>query len=138
MFVSGDGMDAVVTVYPYRTEIAETMLAGRAPAGMAVTGNPAFLLVANPQSDSVTVLDFDNPGKKLVAVVQVGREPRQIVVTPDNQFALVLNEGSGDVAVIRIYTLARLDAAARRRPTPVFNMIPAGQRPVSAAVLAFS
>ena len=141
LFISGEGMDAVVIVYPYRTEIAETMLAGRAPAGMAVTGGanaPAFLLVTNPQTNSVTVLDFDNPGKKLVAVVQVGQEPRHIVITPDNQYALVLNEGSGDIAVIRMYTLAKLDAAGRRRPTPVFNMIPAGEKPVSAAVLAFS
>jgi DNA-binding beta-propeller fold protein YncE len=138
LFVSGEGMDAVVTVYPYRTEVAETMLAGHAPAGMAVTDNPAFLLVANPDSDTVTVLDFDNPGKKLVAMVQVGREPRHIVITPDNQFALVLNEGSGDVAVIRMYTLAKLDSVRRRHPTPVFNLIPAGQKPVAAAVLALS
>ena len=37
LYVTGDGMDAVVTVYPNRTEVAETALAGHAPGCMAVT-----------------------------------------------------------------------------------------------------
>ena len=59
----------MVIVYPYRTEIAETMLAGHAPGAMAATDLAlfAFLLVANPETNSVTVLDFDNTGSKLVA-----------------------------------------------------------------------
>jgi DNA-binding beta-propeller fold protein YncE len=147
LFISGDGMDAVVIVYPYRTEVAETMLAGRAPDGMAVTANPPYLLVTNPETDSVTVLDFDNLGKKLVAVVQVGREPRHIVLTPDHyrdgtprdQYALVLNEKSGDVAVIRILSLATGPGGKPRlyHAAPLFTMIPVGGRPVSADVLAF-
>ena len=36
LYITGDGMDAVVTVYPYRTEVAETRLAGHAPGDMAV------------------------------------------------------------------------------------------------------
>ena len=62
LFVSGDGIDAVVIVYPYATEVAETMLAGHAPDGMAVT-LPDYLLVTNPQTNSITVLDFDNRGR---------------------------------------------------------------------------
>ncbi len=137
LFISGDGMDAVVHVYPYRTEIAETMLAGRAPDAMAVTGT--FLFVANPQTDSVTVLDFDRMGKKLVAAIQVGKEPRFLLVTPDQQYALVLNQGSGDLAVIRIPPLASESSSPRyRRPTPLFTMIPVGEQPVSADVVAFT
>ena len=113
MFVTGDGMDAVVIVYPYSTEIAETMLAGRAPGAMAVTDSAAtsFLLVANPQTNSVTVLDYDNTGRKLVAAVNVGQEPGAIVITPDQQYALVLNQKSGDLAVIRMYALTNQDAS---------------------------
>jgi DNA-binding beta-propeller fold protein YncE len=138
LFVSGDGVDAVAIVYPFRTEVAETMLAGRAPGAMQTTENPALLMVANPETDSVTVLDFDNLGKKLVAVVQVGQEPCDILITPDQQYALVLNGKSGDLAVIRIYAITDASPARRYKPTPLFTLIPVGEGPVSAAVVGFS
>src|SRR5439155_21344321 len=106
LYVTGDGMDAVVNVYPYRTEVWETLLAGHAPGVMATAepATPPFdLLVANPDSDTVTVLDVESG--KLVAVVQVGSGPGNIVITPDREYALVLNETSGDMAVIRIFSL---------------------------------
>ena len=132
LFISGDGMDAVVIVYPYQTEVAETILAGHAPGVMAITDtSPSYLLVANPESSGITVFDVDT--RKLVAVVQVGRQPGSILVTPDNQYALVLNEESGDLAVIRIFSLA---ARYRYKPAPLFTMIPVGEKPVSAAVVA--
>lgn len=133
LFVTGEGKDAVVIAYPYQTEIGETILAGRAPAGMAVAGpNGQYLLVANPQTNSVTVLDI--PNRKLAAVVQVGQEPREILITPDNQYALVLNQKSGDLAVIRIAALA----ARRFKSAPLFTLIPVGEKPVSAAVVALT
>jgi DNA-binding beta-propeller fold protein YncE len=141
VFLTGDGMDAVVVVYPYETEVGETYLAGRAPAAMAVSDVPAYLMVTNPQTSTVTVLDFGNNGK-LVATVQVGQEPGQIVMTPartgEDQYALVLNRGSGDLAVIRVNTLANSDPLRRYQPRPVFTLIPIGEKPVSAAVVSFS
>jgi YVTN family beta-propeller protein len=128
LFVSGPGMDGVAIVYPYDTEVAETILAGRAPGAMTVTVTPYYLMVANPQTDSVTVLDIET--RKLVAVVNVGQEPGQIVITPDRQYALVLNHRSGDLAVIRVASLA----ARRYKSAPLFTMIPVGEGPVSAAV----
>ena len=131
LFISGDGMDAVVIVYPYQTEVEETILAGHAPGVMAITDtSPSYLLVANPES-SVMVFDVDT--RRKVALVQVGRQPGSILVTPDNQYALVLNEESGDMAVIRIFSLA---ARYRYKPAPLFTMIPVGEKPVSAAVVA--
>ncbi|MGA9627367.1 MAG: hypothetical protein WBL65_17995 [Bryobacteraceae bacterium] len=132
LFISGDGMDAVVIVYPQREEVAETILAGHAPGVMAVTDtSPSYLLVANPESSRITVFDVDT--RKLVAAVQVGRQPGSILVTPDNQYILVLNEQSGDLAVIRIFSLA---ARYRYKPAPLFTMIPVGEKPVGAAVVA--
>jgi DNA-binding beta-propeller fold protein YncE len=140
LFISGAGMDAIVVVYVYQTEIAETLLAGKAPGAMAAMDVPGYLLVANPETNSVTVLDLDNNGR-LVASVQVGQEPRAILMTParpgQDQYALVLNEKSGDLAVIRIKSLPQ-DAESRRRPTPLFNLIPVGEKPVSAAVMSFA
>jgi hypothetical protein len=132
LFISGDGMDAVVIVYPYQTEVEETILAGHAPGVMAITDtSPSYLLVANTETSGVMVFDVDT--RKLVALVQVGRQPGSILVTPDNQYALVLNEQSGDMAVIRIFSLA---ARYRYKPAPLFTLIPVGERPVSAAVVA--
>ena len=132
LFISGDGMDAVVIVYPYRTEVAETILAGHAPGVMAITDtSPSYLLVANPETSDITVFDVDS--RKLVAVVQVGRQPGSILITPDNQYVLVLNEESGDLAVIRIFSLA---GRYRYKPAPLFTLIPVGEKPVSAAVVA--
>ena len=134
LFLTGDGMDAVVVVYPYQTQVAETILAGRAPSAMAVTGS--YLLVTNPQTNTVTVLDVDT-NFKLVAVVQVGQEPRGILITPDKQYALVLNEKSGDLAVIRLFSLT--EAWSRRyKSAPLFTLIPVGEKPVAAAVVALT
>jgi len=131
MFVTGPGMDVVVIVYPYQTEVGETILAGRAPDGLAVSGTPPYLFVANPASGSITVLDIDT--RKLVAAVAVGQEPRRILITPDNRYALVLNWQSGNMAVIRISAFT----ARRHRtdPAPLFTIVPVGAQPVAGAIV---
>jgi YVTN family beta-propeller protein len=126
LFITGDGMDAVVIVYPYQTEVAETVLAGHAPGAMAAA--PGLLFVANPSSNSVTSLDIET--HKAIAAAPVGAEPGHITITPDNQYALVLNHRSGDMAVIRIAAVI----AKRSKSAPLFTMIPVGSKPVSAAV----
>ena len=131
MFVSGPGMDAVVIVYPFQTEVGETILAGRTPDGLAVSASPPYLFVANPESGSVTVLDIDT--RKLVASVAVGQEPRHILITPDNRYALVLNWRSGNMAVIRIASLGQ--RRLRTDPAPLFTMVPVGAQPIAAAVV---
>jgi YVTN family beta-propeller protein len=132
LFVTGAGMDAVVVAYLYQGEVAETALAGRAPGAMAASGKtsntPAYVFVANPESRSVTVMDFET--RRAIAIVGVGDEPAAITITPDNQYALVLNRRSGDMAVIRIAAIT----AKRAKLAPLFTMIPVGSKPVSAAV----
>jgi YVTN family beta-propeller protein len=131
LFVTGAGMDAVVIVYPYWTEVDATLLAGRAPGVMAVSAppSPEYLFVANPQSGDVTVLDIET--RRVIAVVTVGGEPGHIAVTPDSQYALVLSRRSGNMAVIRIADIV----PRRTRSAPLLAVIPVGSRPVSAAVL---
>ena len=135
LFVTGDGMDAVSIVSPYQTEVEETILAGRAPAGMAVSTTDKFnyLFVTNSESGDVTVIDIES--RRVLARIAVGQEPEDVIVTPDNQWALVLNRGSGDIAVIRIPAInAWGNLNVRARTAPLFTMIPVGLRPVSAAV----
>jgi YVTN family beta-propeller protein len=136
MFLSGEGMDAVAILFPYDTEIWQTVLAGRAPGAMAATNTrPPYLLVANPEANRITVLNVDT--QTLAAVVEVGQSPCQIVLTPDNQWALVVNENSGDLAVIRVASLnaAQSERVLHYKTAPIFTMVRVGERPVSAAVV---
>ncbi len=136
LFITGDGMDAVVIVYPYRTEVAQTLLAGRAPGFLAecIFEDTDNLFVANPASGEVTVVDIDT--LRVTAVVGVGRGPAFITMTPDAQYALVLNRDSGDMAVIRLAAIAaKRDLSARDRSAALFTMVPVGSRPVGASIL---
>lgn len=132
LFLSGEGMDAVAVVYPYSTEVAQTVLAGRAPGAMAASASPGdgYLFVANPATGDVTILDIET--SRAIATVAVGADPGSITVTPDDQFALVLNRRSGNIAVIRIAAVV----PTRTRSAPLFTVIPVGSKPVSAAVKA--
>jgi DNA-binding beta-propeller fold protein YncE len=131
LFLTGEGMDGVVVVYPYHTpEVAETLLAGHAPGALAASGS--LLFVASPQSGDVSILNINPP--KVIGVVQVGSDPGFVVVTPDDQYALVLNRKSGDVAVLRVGGIT----ANRYKSAALFTVIPVGSKPVSAAIRAIS
>ncbi|HTC88052.1 MAG TPA: hypothetical protein VK686_07120 [Bryobacteraceae bacterium] len=131
VFVTGEGMDAVVVVYPYYTpQIGQTVLAGPGPGAMAASTSPGYLFVANPKSADVSILDIET--SKVLAVTPVGTQPSYIAITPDDQYALVLNQASGDMAVIRIKNVNR---AAHWKKGPLFMLIPVGSKPVSAAIV---
>jgi YVTN family beta-propeller protein len=138
LFVTGEGMDAVVVVYPsYTPEVKETVLAGHNPGAMAacnLTASAQYLFVANPKSADVSILDIET--RSVVAVTPVGTQPSYITITPDDQYALVLNEVSGDMAVIRIPNVTRAVSEQRRwKKGPLFMLIPVGSKPVSAAIV---
>ena len=138
LYITGEGMDAVVVVYPYQTEVAETVLAGHAPGAMTFADcSPSYLLVANPQDNGISILNFDEMGKKLVATVQVGEQPGYMLTTPDQKYALVLDEKSGDLAVIWLTSLSgrATQAWTKGKPVSVFTVIPVGHGPVSADVV---
>ena len=131
----------MVIVFPFSTEVWQTALAGHSPGAMTVyPGNQELLLVANPDSNSITVLDTYST--KLVGVIGVGQSPCQILYTggkqPSEQFILVLNEKSGDMAVIRMLALTepQLISKPRFKSVSLLTMIPVGEGPVSADVVA--
>jgi DNA-binding beta-propeller fold protein YncE len=120
LFITGEGRDAVVVVYPYFVpEVAETVLAGSRPGPMAAS--PAHLFVTNPTAGDVTILNIHR--RRVVAVASVGADPGYVTLTPDGEYALVLNRQSG----------LQPD---RRKTAALFTMIPVGSRPVSAVVTA--
>lgn len=130
LFVTGEGLDAVVVVYPYRTpQVAETVLAGHGPAAMAASDTkPPYLFITNPPAGDVSILNITT--RRVTAVATVGAEPAYVAVTPDQQFALVLNRKSGDMGVLRIHA----DMANRAKTAALFTMIPVGSKPVSAVI----
>jgi YVTN family beta-propeller protein len=136
VFVTGEGMDAGVVVYPYYTpQIGKTVLAGYSPGAMAASASPGYLFVANPKSADVSILDIET--SKVIMVTPVGAEPSYIAITPDDKYALVLNQASGDMAVIRIPNVTSAAREERRwKKGPLFTLIPVGSKPVSAAVLS--
>jgi YVTN family beta-propeller protein len=135
LFITGDGMDAVVIAFPYSTEIDQTVLAGHAPGAMAVTETAnSYLLVANPDANSVTALDMYT--RRLVAVVQVGQAPGEIVLTPDHQYAMTIDEQSGDLAVIRLTTFAE-DWVRRYKSASLFTIVQVGERPAAGVVVGY-
>jgi DNA-binding beta-propeller fold protein YncE len=129
LFITGEGRDAVVVVYPYfAPEVAETVLAGSRPGAMAASAQHLF--VANPSAGDVSILNIAR--RRMVAMTAVGAEPSHITITPDDEYALVLNKASGDMAVIRIAGLQ----PDRRKSAALFTMIPVGSKPVAAVVKA--
>jgi DNA-binding beta-propeller fold protein YncE len=133
LFVTGEGMDAVAIVFPYRTlEVDQTILAGRSPGVMACSDSPRYLFVASSDGSDLTILDVDS--RKVVGILQVGLQPRFIAITPDNQYALVLNAGSNDMAVIRITAIHRT-WDGMRNGVALFTLLPVGSRPVHAAIV---
>jgi hypothetical protein len=129
LFITGEGVDGVVIVYPYHTpEVGQTVLAGHAPGAMAASDS--FLFIASPQAGDVSILNIGT--QKVIAVLNVGNDPGFVAVTPDDQYALVLNRKSGDVAVLRVDLIA--PNRYKERAAKLLTVIPVGSKPVSAAV----
>lgn len=143
LFVSGNGMDAVAIVFPYRPlEVEQTILAGRDPGVMACSASPGEgdLFVASQSGSDVCILNIDS--RKMLGVVEVGLQPSYITTTPDSQYALILDELSGDMAVIRIPSIRTYHAPGGssgywlpRLPASLFTMLPVGDKPVHAAIV---
>ena len=131
LFVTGEGMDAVVVVYPFFTpQVGDTVLAGHAPGAMDVSED--LLFVASPQSGDVSILSIAT--RKVIAVVPVGSDPGFIRVTSNDQYALVLNRKSGDVAILSVPAITK--KKNRYKTAALLTVIPVGSRPVSAVVRA--
>jgi len=131
LYVTGPGMDAVVEIQPYQTEVYETRLVGRSPGAMGLSSSPEYLFIANTGAGAVSVMDINT--SKILAAITVGTEPRYIAVTPGNQYAVALNNRSGDMAVILIAAIANT-TRAKTAPSPLLTMIPVGAGPVSAVI----
>jgi YVTN family beta-propeller protein len=131
MFVTGTGADALAIVSPFQNEVAETILAGRTPYGMAVSERLNLLFVTNPETGDLTILDIET--RRVSASVHVGEIPGDVLLTPDGQYALVLDQRSGNVSVVRITTV--LDRTVKTKP--LFTVFPTAADARSAIIVPY-
>ena len=129
MFVTGASEDTLAIVNTYQNEVDQTIVAGRTPWGMAVSVLRNLLLVTNPGSGDLTILDIET--RKLSASVHIGGDPGEVLLTPDEEYALVIGRGAGEVSVIRLSTV--LDRSIKTKP--LFTVFPMGANPQSAAIV---
>lgn len=129
MFVTAVGEDAVAIVSPYQSQVDQTIVAGRTPWGMAVSATRNLLLISNPASGDLTILDIET--RRLSASVHIGGEPGQVLLTPDEEYALVISRDAGDVAVVRMRTV--LDRSVKTKP--LLTMFPMGGLPQSTLII---
>ena len=87
----------------------------RSSSAIAITANGATLLVVNPDSNSVTLVD--TASRSPIAELPVGTDPRTVAVDEAGSRAYVANRGSANLSVI--------DLAARQ----VITTVAAGDRP---------
>ena len=89
---------------------------------IALTTDGAFVWVANPDNDTVSVLEVAGDKNLKVSEIAVGDEPRCVAITPDNKKVYVTAAVSGSVYVI--------DAASRK----VTKTITVGTEPFGCAL----
>jgi YVTN family beta-propeller protein len=131
LFVTGTGQDALAIVSPFQNEVAETILAGHTPYGMAVSERRNLLFVTNPGSGDLTILDIETRG--LSASVHVGETPGDVLLTPDGEYALVLDQRSGNVSVVRITSVL----GRKVKTNPLFTVFPTAADARSAIIVPF-
>jgi YVTN family beta-propeller protein len=86
--------------------------------GLAFAANGTLLVVVNPDSDSVSLVD--TAGQQVLAEVPVGDDPR--AVAADDRLAYVVSQGNDSLSVIDLVTATVVATA------------PAGHRPVGVSL----
>jgi YVTN family beta-propeller protein len=69
---------------------------------MALTSDDAFLIVANPDNDTVSFFEVRQDRNRRIAQVPVQQEPNGVAFAPDGRTAYVANTVSGTVTVIHL------------------------------------
>ena len=75
---------------------------------IALTTDGAYVWVANPDNDSVSVMNVAGDKNLKVVEIPVGDEPRCVAITPDNKKVYVTNALSGNVYVLDALTYKTL------------------------------
>src|SRR3954468_8473403 len=86
----------------FATSVTNARFAGPTSSQpLALTADDAFLVVANPDNNSVTFFDVRGNSNRRLATIPVQTEPNGVAFLPDGSKAYVANTVSGTVSVIR-------------------------------------
>jgi len=114
---------SVVDLRSTPPRILDTVVVGKAPAGVSINRAGSLALVANHDDGTVSVLSI--AGRKVTVIDQirigdVGSGPMHVAFTPDGKRALVSRDGDHRVSVLRIdgsaVTVTKRDMYPGQRP----------------------
>jgi YVTN family beta-propeller protein len=81
----------------------QARLQGPSSSGpVAITEDDRFVWVANPDNDSVTVIDVQNDRNVKLTEIPVGKEPGNLAISPNGAFVFVSNGAGGTVSIIHV------------------------------------
>ncbi len=116
--LSGKDLDSILV---YQTEQSPVGVSPkRASSSIAITTDGSTLLVVNPDSNSLSLVDTAT--NAVLGEIPVGREPRSVALSADNSRAYVANWGSDSLSIIDITTHTQIE------------QIPVGDRPAGVVV----
>ncbi|MCK5802991.1 MAG: hypothetical protein KAI66_09175 [Lentisphaeria bacterium] len=99
------GLVATTSRSEARTQILSSNRESRA---MVLTLDGQALLVVNPDSNSLSLVDLDD--RMVIAEIPVGIDPRTVAVDPTSQTAYVANRGSNDVSIVDLTKRVTVDS----------------------------
>lgn len=77
----------------------KTLVSGaRSSKALAITDDAALLIVVNPDSNSVSIVD--TAGQEVLAELGVGVDPRTVTVDQAGKWAYVANHGSDTISIV--------------------------------------
>ena len=117
-----DGADAAIDTVVAHVLAPPTAVRPSKSSLLALNPAETELWVANPDSDSVSVLGVNTNGVVKLAEIPVGRQPRTLAFSPDGARVYVACQGTNELWV--------LDAAPRN----VIGRVPVGHQPYGVAV----
>ncbi len=112
------GVTLFVLLWPQQAWPQSTTGIKRSSSAIAITADGATLLVVNPDSNSLSLVNLGTPAT--VTEVPVGVDPRSVVVSPDGTVAYVANQVSDNLSVVDLTTQSvTVEVAVGDRPVGV-------------------
>ncbi|PYV12345.1 MAG: hypothetical protein DMG07_17270, partial [Acidobacteria bacterium] len=89
-----------IRIEPFSWSAPKPKLSESRSSPIAISSDDRFVWVANPDNDSVSVLEVGGDVDLKVQEIPVGDEPQCVAITPDDRKVYVTNMVSGTVSVI--------------------------------------
>jgi YVTN family beta-propeller protein len=88
-----------------------------------ISADDKTVWVANPETDSVSVVNVAGDQKQLLAEVSVGKEPRNLAISPDGKRVFVANAGEDTLTVLDATRLPYTKLATIKVGTEPYGLV---------------